>query len=1005
MKKIFYTSVVIALFAAISSLFIQFEDDKVNVLIVYESTSKTYTDIYQHYNQSLIANLRAEFQTIEDIHGLNPAKHQIVYLDQSLAGSDSLEKNKNIFIDYVNNGGGLFLENSFYNSFTSDFIGGSELKHIPSLPNEITFPEVRENLKGLQDLIRDFYSMFLKFNDINSKRALSFGYGIVPTTAETLASSEGVSLYTMNQVGKGYVYFTNSILPNSFYVNSFDMQPKEKDQSYFNSTSTSANYLIRNEFAAFIAKEKYGYVVKKILGTNGRPAMAWQNHFEVTSAIKDASMQKWIDFLKDYKQIPSFSLARSTFEWGQWKESISYHLNVGTKEAPQFIGEEEDSQYSSGKHAIVDGQYLTLQPYPEYKSLSWPIEMPHRAFPTVSDMDNDGISDLISGSSDGSIYFFKGKSYKESWNFEQGVKLTSLDNSLMNFGSFSAPVLYDINLDGKKDLIVGNQAGKLYSCINAGSLIFEKPVEIATGRNDLNTVSPDIGDLDGDQVEDLVIGDSLGRIYMLKGYKEKNILMLGTANPIEDQTHTPLQAGRYAAPKLIDIDGDGKSDIISGNNEGYIRKFKNQYPQFIDDGYMEGKTLNPFGNNYLWGGHNSVPFIADINQDGKADLGIGQLEFGMATPIDSTEYPYKVELKNALSYAEKHYIPIQPHIYVHNYKNKEQEKQEIELHKKAFAYYNIPWQNTGTNQHTWRINNLNPTQTLLSEFTNGIWWNSGFKPSNNPVEPSLGWEYAWNFPYLLSIKDKSENMMLFNASLNIPNYEAAYPSISRLDMPVSYFYHIEYPILTEEGIKDLSYKAQFLNQFRNENDYNFMTEEQMAKSFMAALKSQYRLTSNPVKKIFYYFENKIRTRQHFDLNIQSNKSKIPEFAYDYSDALGLKIEIGEKYDGLQFNSDSKIFMRKGKDIYISAGDKTEVYLDPKEDKPHIVRVNVPVEVKEASGNVSVVFKGKALQQIKIFAPNDIEVLSDGWDLEKVDSYYTLTRYGDITTLNYKYKNK
>ncbi|MDF2524136.1 MAG: repeat protein, partial [Clostridiales bacterium] len=909
MKKLLYFIGVIIIISTIFSLLIQFEDDRVNVLVLYESSSKTYTDIYQHYKQSLIANLRAEYKTLDSLRSLNPSKYQVVYLDQSLAESDKLKQKKDILINYVNNGGGLFLENSFYNSFPADFIGASEFKAISSLPKEIIYPEVRGNLTGLQELVRDYYSLFIKFNDLNARKNLTFGYGIIPTTAETLASSQGVSLYTMNRVGKGFVYFTNSILPNSLYVNSFDMQPKDKDQKYFNPTSASANYLIRNEFAAFIAKEKYGYVLKKVLGTNGRPAMAWQNHFEVTSAIKNASMQKWIDFLKDYKEVPSFSLSRSTFEWGQWRESINYHLNVGTNENPKFIGEEEESQYSSGKHALVNGQYLTIQPYPEYKSLSWPIEMPHRAFPSASDMDNDGITDIVSGSSDGNIYFFKGKANKEGWNFEDRIKLTSTDKTPINLGSFSAPVIFDINYDGKKDLIIGNQEGKLFSYINQGSLTFDMPSEIVTGLTELKTISPDIGDIDGDHIEDLIYGDSLGHIYVLKGYKEMNSLKFMTAYPLENESNSTLKVGRYAAPKLFDLDGNGILDIVVGYDEGYIRRFKNQYPKFTYNGYMEGSTLNPFGNSHLWGGHNTVPFIIDINQDGKADLGIGQLEFGMAVPIDSPSYPYKEELKNAISYTEKNNISIQPHLYFHNYKSEEQEKKEIELHKKAFEYNNIPWQLTGANQHTWRINNSNSTQTMLSESKNGIWWNSGFRPSNNPVEPSLGWEYAWNFPFLLSNKEKNENMLLFNAALNIPNYEEAYPNIAKFDMPISYFFHIEYDMLSEEGRKGLSYKAQFLNRFRNENDYNFMTEEQMAKSFMAALKTRYSINSNILKKVFNNIESNMRKCQHKELLITSDKTEIPNYTKDYADSLGLKIETGEKFNDLKFNTNTKIYMR------------------------------------------------------------------------------------------------
>ncbi len=83
--------------------------------------------------------------------------------------------------------------------------------------------------------------------------------------------------------------------------------------------------------------------------------MAWQNHFEVTSAMGgNGTMERWIDILKEYHQIPSFSLARSPYEWGgHWQESIVLHTNRGGEATnPKYKGVEENSHYSSGETPI-----------------------------------------------------------------------------------------------------------------------------------------------------------------------------------------------------------------------------------------------------------------------------------------------------------------------------------------------------------------------------------------------------------------------------------------------------------------------------------------------------------------------------------------------------------------------------------------------------------------------------------------------------------------------------
>lgn len=1002
MKKSVIISLLILIAIVIAGFFIQINGESLNVLVVYDKDSQNYLDAYENYSQSLITNLKASSKSIQEIKGMNLSNYQVIYLDKSILNKTEFEDNKQKLIDYVSDGGNLFLENEFYQSFPKEFIGASEFKAVNGFPTKIEYPEVRLNLKGLQDTVRDFYTDYSTFSNKQEIMDKAYGFGVIPSTAKTLISNEGISLYTVNQVGKGFALFANPLLPSDSYITGFDLKAKDVTQDHFNSTVATANYLFRNEFAAFAAKEKTGYVLKKVLGTYGRPAMAWQNHFEVLSAIKNESMQKWTEFLKPYNQIPSFSLVRAFYDWGVWKESIIYHLNVGSDKTPAFVGEEENSQYSSGRQAMVGDDYLVLQPYPDYKSLASPIELPYRAFPSVYDMDGDGIKDIVSGSFDGAIYFYKGKKSENSWDFEKATKLKLENGTFINLGSYSAPVLYDMNKDGKMDLIVGNGDGELLLLINKGNQMFGNPQTLVKNKKDIKIISPEIIDLDADGTDDLVCGDEKGNLYFYKGKTVNGRVSFGEGVILKDSNGNVINAGTFASPRGFDYDGDGKLELVVGNGDGYLKRYKNQFPTILDDGYMDGQTLNPSGTKHLWSGHNVVPFFADINNDGKQDLIVGQLEFGMAIPIDAAGFPYKKELKNALDYLDKNFVTLEPHVFVHSYKSPEQEQKEIELQKKSFEFYGLTWEGQGTNQHTWRINNLDPLQTFRSEFKQGLMWNSGFRPSNNIAEPFWEPEYSLNMPFRIAGDKDLSDMIVLNSAPSV-NLAYAYTGIARWDIPVSYFYHIEYDILKEDSKKNLANTAEFLDSFRNENDYNFMSETQMFTSMQSVLNTDVNVRSNLFTKIFYFIQNKLRTKQQFAISVNYKSNKTIRDLGEYSDITGLKLELGEKYSNCPVQTDSDIYLRKSSNLYFALNKTVKLYSQQKTDSSHIVRANLPVEITKDNGQVKIKIKDKGFQQIKVYAPNGMDVLSDGWESKNEKNEYTLSRFGDVTELLIKLK--
>lgn len=997
--------------------------DPLRILVIYKDGTDSYYDTLQQLNQTLVVHTRIDHAawplTDKKLGG-----YDAIYLDRALADSEESAELADKLTRYVDKGGMLFAENEFYSVLPKELIGAEAFVKVETLPETLSYPESNTDAAGLQTIIKQFHQDVTASYNKENLAAIPLGMGVVPSTAASLVQAEdGTALYTLNRYGKGYVLFCSGLLPNSEFVTGFDMLPREgEDQPYFNFMFATGSYQVRNEFLAFLSKEKLGYAVSKVLGTNGRPALAWQNHFEALASIKDQGMEKWIDYLKKYDQIPSFSLVRETYDWGVWKEGLAYYPNAGSAEQPSFQGETVHSQYSSGNIVYHDsGEAFSMDPYPEYKSLSWEITIPHRTYADVADINGDGVTDMVAGSGSGAVELYPGLLRDGNWVLGAAEPVLLAGGGALRTEGFAAPVLAKLNGDDEPDLIIGSADGSVSAYLNNGDFRFQ---EAALGIPTASAgayAAPAVGDINGDGISDLVIGGEDGRVVYhigsLEGeslkFAEAGIMLIEGADEADD---------RFAAPRITDMDGNGIVDLLVGEGGGYIRKYEavsdaNGSVTLADVGYLEGDTYNPFGDHRLWGGRNAVPVAGDVNGDGLTDLVVGQLIFGYPIAVDDPIFPYRAELEKSLEYAKQHYIDIQPHLFFHSYESAETEAEEIELHRKTFESYGLPWVPTGTNQHTWRVNNLDPVQTVREEMKAGIWWNSGFRPPANPYEPSLAGEYLWTMPFLLADKEGVEPFVIANPSPDLSLFENAYASYAALDMPITHFYHMEYAILEPENEAGYAKKVQFLDQFRDQHDYNFMTEEQMFRSVMAAYQADSSLETPFLSNVWSAISNRIRTKQELSVNVQTNglrdmdwntepDPKLQEIIASYLPAVGYKVELGSKYKGYVPATDAPISMYRGSVLYFGGAAEAAISIEPAyPDKPRIERVNVPVKVERDGSDVRLELLGQSLQQVKLYAPNGLEVHSEGWKLEQSEDKlrYVLTRIGDATTLEFTFK--
>ncbi|MBX9928138.1 MAG: VCBS repeat-containing protein [Gemmatimonadaceae bacterium] len=119
-------------------------------------------------------------------------------------------------------------------------------------------------------------------------------------------------------------------------------------------------------------------------------------------------------------------------------------------------------------------------------------------------------------------------------------------------------VAADLDRDGKIDLFVPHRdGGRNLVFWNDGTGTFRAaPVEIGPEHSSIRAAA--VGDLDGDGVTDLVVGDMSTGLFVYRGEGSRRF-----AEP------TPIDAGRTVPSALViaDLNKDGHADLVVGNDQ------------------------------------------------------------------------------------------------------------------------------------------------------------------------------------------------------------------------------------------------------------------------------------------------------------------------------------------------------------------------------------------------------------------------------------------------------
>lgn len=201
--------------------------------------------------------------------------------------------------------------------------------------------------------------------------------------------------------------------------------------------------------------------------------------------------------------------------------------------------------------------------------------------PAFGDLDNDGDFDLLVADTFNGINYYENTGDKFTAEFtDRGKLLNSLGDNL-NPGVYAKIKLVDAEGDSDLDLISGNFNGEIKFYRNIGTTedySYQEDGEYINISIDANYSYATLTDYDNDSINELFVGSDTGILHLYENDSNTNPNFL-----LNDDSFLKNNFG--SEPNIIfgDVDGDNDEDIFIGNIKGGIYFYRNDLISSVKD--------------------------------------------------------------------------------------------------------------------------------------------------------------------------------------------------------------------------------------------------------------------------------------------------------------------------------------------------------------------------------------------------------------------------------------